>query len=106
VPVDLNNKTKQLNRRPDFNSSVLFKINQAQHYVFHYFSFLVADLPLSPPPLSAMSLPPFDLLDQAYLTEMMLEATQNALHDVFRIGEFLVGDGDASNLGGHPDIRY
>jgi len=31
---------------------------------------------------------------------------QTASNDVFQIGEFLVGGGDTSNLGGHPDIRY
>ncbi|MBO0360909.1 hypothetical protein J0X19_23315 [Hymenobacter sp. BT186] len=53
-----------------------------------------------------MPLTPFDPLDQIRIAEMMLEATQNALNDVFRIGDFLVGGGDSSNLGGHPDIRY
>lgn len=49
---------------------------------------------------------PSEPLDQNRLAELMREATQDALNDVFRIGEFLVGGGDLSNLGGHPDIRY
>ena len=101
--LDLNYKTKQLNKALAAHCCFLLKLN---HKVFHCFLLVVADAPLPPNSLPAMPLSPFDPLDQNRLTELMLEATQNALNDVIRIGEFLVGGGDTSTLGGHPDIRY
>ncbi|UOQ66025.1 hypothetical protein [Hymenobacter volaticus] len=48
----------------------------------------------------------FDLQDYNSISVPAADSAQLDPGEVFRIGEFLIGDSDCSNLGGHPDIRY
>jgi hypothetical protein len=52
---------------------------------------------------------PIVVFDLQYYYSAPVPAVDSAQLDsseVFRIGDFLIGDSDCSNLGGHPDIRY
>ncbi|WP_375434671.1 hypothetical protein [uncultured Hymenobacter sp.] len=48
----------------------------------------------------------FDLQDCNSISVPVSDSTKHDSKEVFRIGEFLIGSSDCSNLGGHPDIRY
>ncbi|MDF7812745.1 hypothetical protein [Hymenobacter sp. YC55] len=48
----------------------------------------------------------FDLQDCNSASTHAPESAEQESGEVFRIGEFLIGNSECSNLGGHPDIRY
>ncbi|HEX8425830.1 hypothetical protein [Hymenobacter sp.] len=48
----------------------------------------------------------FDPQDCNSAASPALDLSEFDPKEVFRIGEFLIGNGEFSNLGGHPEIRY
>lgn len=48
----------------------------------------------------------FDLQDCNSVPASAADLAQLDAGEVFRIGEFLIGNSECSTLGGHPDIRY
>ncbi|MBC8085270.1 MAG: hypothetical protein H7Z21_18895 [Hymenobacter sp.] len=57
-------------------------------------------------PLTSVPVISLDPQDRSQCPALPPDRARSTSDDVFQLGDFLIGDGDCSSLGGHPDIRY